>query len=570
MRLKTKDKLYKINSVKAALFMLLTGLIYFSFGAQSLYFYKGFLFKHPYFENKCLFTTQNTLLIDAPEDLLSANPKSITYSGNVNAAVGFYLSGDSLYAFSTSLIKASCYNTIECTGPKYIPLANLVLDSNTAIYAIKTGSQGTLKLCISGGAGGIYLCSINPETFSVVSKDSTFLKNISGRSILSVNGYSTHHDVVDSILWVTGSNGLLRCVKLGQNLSGNDSVFDIVTNENITCYSHGMAGTNKGSVFERKNATFEKTLSVSGEIHSMNEHALAGNGVVYAKNTLGWTKVIENSTGQYRECLVTANSSGAFYELISEQWNIDTVSGANSATKINSIIPKELYSLINTQNQYKYQGWLPETLFIQLSDYEKNYEPLSIVLSTPSNSTTELGLQTGDVVLNNADPSGLCKNGNVSLADSVIRIILSPNYVSVLTNAMTGLEDLRCMQCALKSYPFKNEFKWGDKDRVIVHSATQKLEIVNTNGSVSYILNQNRKMNKTMFISSGTHFSLANIPDDNGLIDVKAFDLTGKNIPAHLSGNTVIIDKYGSCLIALQFVFESGKIFLIHTILTKR
>jgi hypothetical protein len=204
-----------------------------------------------------------------------------------------------------------------------------------------------------------------------------------------------------------------------------------------------------------------------------------------------------------------------------------------------------------------------------LNDYEKNYEPLSIVLST-GRSNTELGLQIDGTELKNADPSAFCINGNLSLADSIIRIIISSNFVSIKANVLIGSEELRCMKCAIKPFNYKNEFMWGNNDKITIRSATQKLEVVNNNGSVTRILNQYRVVNRPLLISSGKYLSLINLPKNGDIVQCKVFDLTGKTIASHLSGNTIEIENDISSLITIGIVLANGETFSIHTVLTKK
>jgi hypothetical protein len=559
----------KCCSIKTALVVLSLGVFCLSSAVQNTYFYKGYFYKHPFFENKSLYTAQSMVIIETPEKLLNAKFKSITYTGISAKTFGAYLSGDSLFVFTTDLVQDFCYNVIEYSEPKFISLISIGIDSNTAIYAIKNGAADVFRLCVSGKGGRINLYSIDQSSLSVQSSDSIILKNAAGGIISSINGASSNYNSVDSVLWITGSNGLLRSVRLGQNSIGEESSFDIAATENVRCFGDGIAGTDNGSVYERKGAAFEKVFSVNGTIRSVNGRALAGDGVICAKNFLGWTKVKEGSSVRYRECVVSANSFGSLYELIDDNWNVDSIAGTNTSTQIVSVLPVKISSYLNSQNKYKYGGEIPETVTVNLSDYEKNFEPLSITLKSNTGSI-EIGSKSGSDELNNRDPSGDCRIGDVSFADSSIRIVMLPQKVTIIASAIAGREDLICMQCALKPYQIKNETVWYQYDELVIRSATQTLTIVNSSAATTALKGKNRNTCRKATVYSGLYVSLIDIPADCDIMDVRAFDLAGKKIKTDQTGDVIKLNQTGSRVVTLQLRLVNGKIVTIRTILTHR
>jgi hypothetical protein len=568
MELKIRKIQEIINPAKAVMLLLLIGLYCLSSGAQSFYLYKGFLFKHPYFENKSLYTAQSGVIIDAPESFKKISPVTITYSGSDSNAVGAYISGDSLYFFTASLVKDECYSTITFNPSKYIALGSIVIDSSTAIYAIKNSSPDIVKLCVSSNSGRIHILSVNVSTQNISSRDSIVLSNASGRIISSINGNSTSYKIADSQLWVTGNNGLLRSIKIGTSM--NDSVFDIAATENVRCYGDGFAGTANGSVFERKGNVFEKVYTVSGSIRSINAGALAGNGVVSAKTLLGWTKIIEGSSVRYRECLVSANRSGALYEVIDEQWGIDTIHGTNSNSKIDSIIPSSFMTYVNTSTKYNYDSRKIDTLKIKLSDFEKNYQPLSFVLFDGITSK-EVGLNNTGTKLANYDPSRECTAGQISLADSVIQVILESGRVTISALMSTGRDNIECSQCILKQSTAKNDVFWGYKNELTIRSSTnQTIVIVNNNGSVTSLLHTRQSDNRVLTICKDHYLSSIKLPSGDEIKDVNVFDLSGKRISSLLSGNAIKLENTGSGIITVQVLLKSGKVVSTRTVLTQR
>lgn len=568
MELKFRKIQEIINPAKAVMLLLLIGLYCLSSGAQSLYLYKGFLFKHPYFENKSVYTAQSGVIIDAPEIFQKISPRTITYSGSDSNAVGAYISGDSLYFFTTSLVKDECYSTITCNPPKYIALGSIAIDSSTAIYAIKNSSPDIVKLCVSSNSGRIYILSINASTQNISSRDSIVLSNASGRIISSINGNSTSSKITDSQLWVTGNNGLLRSIKIGTSMK--DSVFDIAATENIRCYGDGFAGTASGSVFERNGNVFEKVYTVPGSIRSINAGALAGNGVVSAKTPLGWAKIIEGSSVRYRECLVSANRNGSLYEVIDEQWGIDTIHGTNSNSQISSIIPSSFLTYLNTLTKYNYDGRKIDTLKIKLSDFERNYQPLSFVLFDGTTSK-EVGLNNSGTKLANYDPSRECTAGQISLADSVIQVILESGRVTISALMFTGRDNVECSQCILKQSTTKNDVFWGYKNELTIRSSTnQTLTLVNNSGNVTSLLRAKQGGGRVFTIYKDRYLSSISLPSGDEINNVNVFDLSGKRISCLLSGNTINLEKTGSGIVTVQVLLKSGKVVSTRTVLTQR
>jgi hypothetical protein len=568
MELKFRKIQAIINPAKAVLLLLLFGHICLSSGAQSLYFYKGFLFKHPYFENKSLYTTQSGIIIDAPEIFQKISPRAITYTGIDNNAVGAYISGDSLYLFSTSLVKELCYYTLNCFAPKYLSLGAISIDSNTAIYALKNSAADIVKLCVSSNSGRIYILSVNVSTQNISSRDSIVLSNASGRIISSINGNSTSYKIADSQLWVTGNNGLLRSIKIGTSM--NDSVFDIAATENVRCYGDGFAGTANGSVFERKGNVFEKVYTVSGSIRSINAGALAGNGVVSAKTLLGWTKIIEGSNVRYRECLVSANRSGALYEVIDEQWGIDTIHGTNSNSQISSIIPSSFMTYVNTSTKYNYDSRKIDTLKIKLSDFERNYQPLSFVLFDGTTSK-EVGLNNSGTKLENYDPSRECTAGQISLADSVIQVILESGRVTISALMSTGIDNIECSQCILKQSTAKNDVFWGYKNELTIRSSTnQTLTLVNNNGSVTSLLHAKQGGGRVFTICKDRYLFSISLPSGDEIKGINVFNLNGKRISSLITGNIIKLENTGSGIVTVQVLLKSGKVISTRTVLTQR
>ncbi len=554
-----------INPGKAVLLLLLIGLFCLSSGAQSIYFYKGFLFKHPYFENKSLYTAQSDVIIESPEIFQKISPEVITYTGVDSNAVGAYISGDSLCLFSSSLIKGFCYATLNCNAPKYVSLGSIGIDSNTVIYAVKSSSTDTVKLCVSSSGGRIYIFSIITATQNIASRDSIVLSNASGRIISSISGNSASFKIADSQLWVTGNNGLLRSIKIGTSMS--DSVFDIAATENVKCYGDGFAGTANGSVFERKGNVFEKVYTVPGSIRSINAGALAGNGVVSAKTPLGWTKIIDGSGVQYRECVVSANSSGALYEMIDEQWGIDTIHGTNSNTQISSITPESFMTYVNSSTKYSYASRTNDTLKIRLADFEKNYQPLSFVLYDGM-TTKEVGKISSQ--LDNNDPSRECVVGKTSLADSVIQVILTPGLVTISASMLTGRDNVECQQCIQRLSTFKSDISWGYKNELTIRSSTQTLVMVNDKGAVTSLLNASHQNGQMVHICKGGRLSLITLQAGDEIKSVTVFNLNGKRIGSMHSGNTITLGKTGSGIVTVQVLLKSGKVVSTRTVLTQR
>jgi hypothetical protein len=555
--------------MRSVLILLLIGWCCLSFGEKSLYFYKGYIFKHPFFENKSLYTTQNSVEVVAADNFFNLKPKAITYSGNDKTAVGVYLSGDSIYVFSTNLVPDACNNNrLVCTEPKYLATGSVFIDSTTAIYAVKSTATDVVKLCVSSSGGRVYIFSIEIATLSISSRDSITLSSASGRTISSISGNSTSFKTPDSQIWVTGSNGLLRSIRIG--LALKDSVFDLAVTENVRCFGSSLAGTASGSVFERKGNTFEKVYSVSGAIRTISTSGLAGDGVVSVKTASGWAGIIQGSSGQYRECLVSANGSGALYEVIDELWGIDTIHGTNSNTQISSITPDSFMKYVNTSSKYSYDGQKNDTLRIKLSDFEKNYQPLSIVLSNGGTSK-EIGTvnYSSGTQLSNSDPSRECIAGKISLADSVIQIVLS-NQVSVSASVLIAKDNIVCLQCMQTSNVVKNEAYWGYKSELTIRSSTQTMVIVNDKGAVTSLLNANHQNSQVINICKDKHHSSITLPAGDEIKGINVFDLSGKRISSLLSGNNIKIENTGSGIITVQIQLKSGKVISTHTVLTQR
>jgi hypothetical protein len=569
MELKFRKIQEIINPAKAMLLLLLIGLYCLSSGAQSIYFYKGFLFKHPYFESKSLYTAQSSIIIEAPEIFKKISPRTITYTGSDSNAVGAYISGDSLYFFTTSLVKDVCYSTLTCNSPKYIALGAIGIDSSTAIYTVKSSSPDIVKLCISSNGGRIYILSINnSETQNISSRDSIVLSNASGRIISSINGNSSSFKIADSQLWVTGNNGLLRTIKIGTSM--RDSVFDIAATENVRCYGNGFAGTASGSVFERKGNVFEKVLTVSGAIRSITAGGLAGNGVVSARTPLGWVKIIEGSSVRYRECLVSANSTGALYEIIDEQWGIDTIHGTNSNSQIFSITPSSFMDYLSTSKKYYYDGRKIDTLKIKLADFERNYQPLSFVLNDGATSK-EVGSNNTGTKLTNYDPSRECTIGQTSLADSVIQVILTSGRVTISSLMFTGRDNDECLKCVLRQSTFKNDVLWGYNNELTIRSSTnQTLSLVNNSGSVTSFLRAKQAVGRVFTICKDRYLSSISLPSDDEVKEINVFNLSGKSISSSISGNTIKLENTGSGIVTVQVLLKSGKVISTRTVLTQR
>lgn len=559
---------YENFSIRIILLVLLLGLFCLSFGIQSNYLHKGFVFKHPYFENKCLYTSQNTIDVDTPAKFLKLNPECIVYSGNAQSAFGVFISGDSLYIVRSNTEKGFCNFSLIFSEPVYIPINDTRIDSNTAIYGIKNGSEDVFTVCVGSKNGKIYRYSINSLSYSIVSKDSIILKNAQNNVITSINGAFSSYNSVDSVLWITGTNGLLRLVHLKQGSTVNDSIFDIASAGKVNCYGDGFVGTEDGSVYERKGTAFEKVLSVTGAVYSINRNSLAGKGVVYVKNSVGWTKVKEGSTVRYRECRVSANGSGGIYELVDSNWDVDSVTGLNSSTRIVSALPIKIMPYINSQNKYEYTTDFPETLTIKLFDYEENYEPLSIVLKTRIDDI-EVGSKNGVVELKNYDPSESCFTGNISFADSVFKIVLTSQRVIVTALALEGRQDLFCMQCALKPYTFKNDQMWALYDELVISSATQTLTIVNKRGAVLTISGTRKREEKRISVVSGTFLASIGIPAGTQIMDVRAYDLSGQMITSDLTGGVIRLGQTGSRVVTLQVRLFGGKVLTLRSVLTR-
>jgi hypothetical protein len=565
---KRNNNMSAVNcGARSILILLLIGWYCLSFGAKSLYFYKGYIFKHPYFENKSLYIAQGGVVIDAEDNFFNLKPKAITFSGNEKTAVGAYLSGDSLYLFNTNLVQDPCYNMLECTVPKYLSPGSVGIDSNTAIYAVKSSSTDAVKLWLSSSGGRIYIYTINIATLYVTSRDSVVLSGASGRIITSISGNSTSFKTPDSQIWITGSSGLLRSIRIGTSL--RDSTFDIAATENVKCYGDGFAGTASGSVFERKGNTFEKVYTVPGVIRSINAGGLAGDGVVSAKTPLGWAKVIEGSSVRFRECIVSAKSSNALYEVIDEQWGIDTIHGSNSNTQISSITPAAYMLYVNSSNKYSYTGEKNDTLRIRLTDFEKNYQPLSIILNNGI-TTKEVGTVSSGTSLANYDPSRECIVGKISFADSVIQVVLSEKMVEVSATILTGKDDPFCFQCIQSSSTFKNEVPWGDKSELTIRSSTQTLVLIKNVIPVTSHLSNKRNDRQIVTICKDRCLSSITLPSGDEIKSINVFDLSGKRISSLISGNTINLEKTGSGIVTVQVLLKSGKIVSTRTVLTQR
>lgn len=554
--------------VRSILVLLMIGWYCLSFGAKSLYVYNGYIFKHPYFENKSLYVTQGGVVIDAEDNFFNLKPKTITYSGNEKTSAGVYLSGDSLYLFNTNLVQDPCYNMLECTVPKYLSPGSVVIDSNTAIYAVKSTATDIVKLWVSSSGGRVYIFSIDVASLNITSRDSVILSSASGRTISSISGNSASYKIPDTQIWVTGSSGLLRSIRIGATM--RDSTFDIAATENVKCYGDGFAGTASGSVFERKGNVFEKVHSVSGAIRSISVAGLAGDGVVSAKTPLGWAKVIEGSGVRFRECVVSANGRGALYEVMNDQWEIDSIHGTNSNTQISSITPTSFMNYVNSSNKYSFIGnTKDDTLRIRLTDFEKNYQPLSIILNNGT-TTKEVGTISSGTQLANNDPSRECVVGKMSLADSSIQIVLTANMVTVSSTVLTGKDNPFCFQCMQNSSTSKSEVFWGKNNELTIRSSTQTLVIVNNTGSVTSLTPERQRDGQVVTICKDRYLSSITLPSGDEIKGVNVFDLSGKRISSLISGNTIKLEKTGSGIVTVQVLLKSGKVISTRTVLTQR
>jgi hypothetical protein len=383
--------------------------------------------------------------------------------------------------------------------------------------------------------------------------------------ITSISGISSSYNSVDSVLWITGSKGLLRSVHTG---SKEETVFDIAVTETVECFGDGLAGTRSGSVYEYKNTVFQKVLTVSGAIRSINSKALAGNGVIYAKSSSGWTKVREGTAERYRECFVSANSTGSLFEYIDENWGVGSITGPDSPTQITSIQPATLNSYINSSSKFRFSNSIPSIeITLKLQDNEKNYTPLSVVRKT-RNESFEIGLKSGSVELGSRDPSGSCQIGTISFADSSITVLVTPDRVTVTANALVGREDLLCMQCALKPYAFKNDQTWGLGDELVISSDRETITIVNDHGFVTTMSSAGKRENRRITITSDKYLSSIDIPAGSQIINVRAYDLTGQMVKSDLTGDVIRLGQTGSRVVTLQMRLTGGKLITLRSILT--
>lgn len=567
MKFKNRNirKAINVTRVTAMLFFVML-LFSISSGELNSYFYKGHIFKHPFFENKCLHSAQNAVFIEASESFLLFSPKAISYSGTDKKVFGAYLSGDSLYVFSTSPLPDNCVYLLNFTEPHLISTGSVVVDSNTVIYSVKENSSGVFRLCVSGRDGRVHIYSIDATSFSVLSSDSVILKNATGSVITSISGISSSYSSVDSVLWITGSNGLLRSVHIG---SKEETVFDIAATETVECFGDGLAGTRSGSVYEYKNSAFQKVLTVSGAIRSINSKALAGNGVIYVKSSSGWTKVREGTAERYRECIVSANSTGSLFEYTDEKWGIGSIIGPDSPTQITSVLPATLSSYINSSSKFKFRNPMSTIeITVKLQDNEKNYKPLSIICKT-RNESIEIGLESGAAKLGNRDPSGSCQIGTISFADSSITVLVTPDWVTVTADALVGREDLFCKECALKPYTFKNDQMWALGDELVISSATQTLTIVNERGAVMTFSGTRKREEKRISVVSGTFLASIGIPAGTQIVDVRAYDLSGQMITSDLTGGVIRLGQTGSSVVTLQVRLFGGKVLTLRSVLTR-
>ncbi len=200
---------------------------------------------------------------------------------------------------------------------------------------------------------------------------------VSGKRITSIQPEFNISELTDEMtVWLAGKKGLIRQIIFSNDMVSSHKIYDILSQEDVTCINNGYACTSKGNIFKFDSSSQKFKLEANPTIHSLKyitkDLAVGENGT-FCKYTIddSW-KEYDTGNETYQFGFLKNTVAGYTALLIDTQWNMRTFVYQNQATVIGSIKPDTLSECVNGKCAI-YKSTICDTITIYTSDPEGNH-----------------------------------------------------------------------------------------------------------------------------------------------------------------------------------------------------
>jgi hypothetical protein len=358
------------------------------------------------------------------DSLCSLRPRkisSIVGDTFIESKMAFLSQSDSLFIFKMSTFYATCvccrsssscfWHAIQFLQP-FPPQTCFELivhnrfDTNT-IAMILNSRPYFITVSFTGDQTGI-------DSFPP-------LVNSAGRTVLFLGREPGSNGNGDKGLWITGSKGMIRYLSLSTQDYGAESVFDIDTTEDVTCYGDGCAGTMSGSVYQRltgaaPDSSFRLVTKASlHRLRMISRAGAAGDSGTFYDNTYGSWEYHKLDAFQYVHFAIGPLVDGAGVELVDDQWKRHFYIYKNTPSFISKTAPPGLKETAKTP--VVYTGDTTLSFSICIDDSERNYDVPTVIISSQSGATETL---IDSTVAGRSSPiASRCISNNLTQFDSI-------------------------------------------------------------------------------------------------------------------------------------------------------
>jgi hypothetical protein len=497
-----------------------------------------FIFTHSFFKGLMWDSAASRSDIYLPNEFCTDKPAVFSVSKNTRFNTAVYISkGNKLYASNCEHYTPETGQCqvpwIEFYQPKEIPVSHITLSATTPLSVIteNRSSFDTARAAIRLSAAKVEILLVSTSNGFILDRDTVTVSQVkSGQSVAFIGTDFNESADIDTCLWITGSRGMIRKFKFSNGTPGAETVLDANTEDTITCYGQGFAGSSTGSIYRLTSGTFSLNGTVGGAIRFISVTAAAGDNGTAAVNKSGVWQEVSVPEADYLHASNVLNKNGAGVQLLSNSWQYAFAVYADSPTRLFSAFPDTLAAYINDS---AYLAVSDGIYNFALSDSDGNHTTPSLIMHTISGDAIDL---TADGKYNfpQRDPHALWALDEIQPADSIISVSMTGYSVTVTKNCFVGNLDISCGIIQPVPYILETFHEGFDIYDTLVFAAGAdtirivQLETMQTASRNHQNIIQNRFIVAGRTIGGRTVISISQ--SDGDISEVSIFDAAGKTI----------------------------------------